>query len=85
MLVQPGKQAARGSGTPVVLLHGKCVTFQDYEASGVLGLAAEQFRVIAFDRPGFGYSERPRTTVWTPAAQARLVAWRLSNSAPALR
>jgi pimeloyl-ACP methyl ester carboxylesterase len=31
-------------------------------------------RVIAFDRPGFGHSERPRTTVWTPAAQARLIA-----------
>lgn len=64
----------RGSGTPVVLLHGNGVTFQDYEASGVLGLAAEQHQVIAFDRPGFGYSERPRTTVWTPVAQARLLA-----------
>jgi len=64
----------RGSGKPVVLLHGNGVTFQDYEASGVLGLAAQQHRVIAFDRPGFGYSERPRTTVWTPAAQGRLLA-----------
>jgi pimeloyl-ACP methyl ester carboxylesterase len=29
--------------------------------------------VIAFDRPGFGYSERPRSTIWTPQAQARLL------------
>jgi len=69
----------RGTGTPVVLLHGNGVTFQDYEASGVLGLATEQQRVIAFDRPGFGYSERPRTTVWTPAAQARLIAMALKQ------
>lgn len=64
----------RGSGRPVVLLHGNGVTLQDYEASGVLALASERNRVIAFDRPGFGYSDRPRTTVWTPAAQARLLA-----------
>ena len=29
--------------------------------------------MIVFDRPGYGYSERPRSTVWTPAAQARLL------------
>jgi pimeloyl-ACP methyl ester carboxylesterase len=37
-------------------------------------LAAEHHRVIAFDRPGFGYSERPRSTVWTPTDQADLIA-----------
>lgn len=64
----------RGSGTPVVLLHGNGVTVQDYEASGLLDLAAAGHRVIAFDRPGFGYSDRPRTTLWTPQAQAVLLA-----------
>ncbi|RSV45430.1 alpha/beta hydrolase [Sphingomonas sp. ABOLE] len=64
----------RGEGPAVVLLHGNGVTLQDYEASGVLGLAAAQNRVIAFDRPGFGYSDRPRTTIWTPAAQAQVIA-----------
>jgi pimeloyl-ACP methyl ester carboxylesterase len=58
----------------VVLLHGNAVTLQDFEASGVLGLAAEHHRVLAFDRPGFGYSSRPRSTIWTPAAQAKVIA-----------
>jgi len=61
-----------GSGT-VVLLHGNGVMLQDYMASGVLDLASRKHRVLAFDRPGFGYSERPRTALWTPAAQAKLI------------
>ena len=69
----------RGEGPAVVLLHGNGGMLQDFEASGVLGLAAEQYRVIAFDRPGFGYSERPRTTIWTPQAQARLIAGALQQ------
>ncbi len=63
----------RGQGPAVVLLHGNGVTLQDFEVSGVVGLAAEHHRVIAFDRPGFGYSDRPRSKVWTPAAQADLI------------
>ena len=64
----------RGSGPPVVLLHGNATMIQDWLASGVFDALAKTNRVIAFDRPGFGHSERPRTTVWTPAAQARLIA-----------
>lgn len=64
----------RGEGPPVVLLHGNGAMLQDFEASGVTGLAAKAHRVIAFDRPGFGYSERPRSVLWTPRAQARLIA-----------
>ncbi len=63
----------RGSGPPVVLLHGNGVTAQDWEVSGVLDGLAANHRVIAFDRPGYGYSERPRGTVWTPPAQAELI------------
>jgi pimeloyl-ACP methyl ester carboxylesterase len=63
----------RGEGPAVVLLHGNGMMLQDFEVSGVLALAAQHHRVIAFDRPGFGYSERPRTRVWTPQAQAELV------------
>jgi pimeloyl-ACP methyl ester carboxylesterase len=63
-----------GQGPAVVLLHGNAVMLQDFVVSGVLALAAEQHRVIAFDRPGFGYSERPRSTIWTPEAQADILA-----------
>lgn len=63
----------QGVGEPLVLLHGNGITASDFEASGLLGRAAERYRVIAFDRPGFGYSERPRTKIWTPEAQARLL------------
>jgi pimeloyl-ACP methyl ester carboxylesterase len=69
----------QGAGPPVVLIHGNGVTLQDFEASGVTGLAAREHRVISFDRPGFGYSERPRTTVWTPQAQATLLAGALNK------
>jgi pimeloyl-ACP methyl ester carboxylesterase len=59
--------------SPVVLLHGNAVTLDDWVLSGVFGLAARSRRVVAFDRPGFGYSERPRDRAWTPAAQAELL------------
>jgi pimeloyl-ACP methyl ester carboxylesterase len=63
----------RGEGTPVVLLHGNGAMIEDFEISGVLDAVARRHRVIAFDRPGFGYSSRPRSTVWTAAAQAELL------------
>jgi pimeloyl-ACP methyl ester carboxylesterase len=63
----------RGSGPALVLLHGNGVLGSDFEHSGVLDKAAERYRVIAFDRPGYGYSGRPRTKIWTPQAQARLL------------
>src|SRR4030088_325125 len=63
----------RGSGTPLVLLHGNGSMIQDFESSGLIDLAAKNYRVIVFDRPGFGHSDRPRSTVWTPAAQAELI------------
>ena len=62
-----------GGGPPVVLLHGNAVTLDDWIVSGVFDLVARSRRVVAFDRPGFGYSERPRDRSWTPAAQARLL------------
>jgi pimeloyl-ACP methyl ester carboxylesterase len=63
----------RGQGEPLVLLHGNGSMVQDFQSSGLLGMAAQKYRVIAFDRPGFGHSERPRSTVWTPQAQADLI------------
>lgn len=63
----------RGEGTPVVLLHGNVVTAEDYVLSGVFEQLAEAHRVIAFDRPGYGYSDRPLGSLWTAAKQADLL------------
>jgi pimeloyl-ACP methyl ester carboxylesterase len=63
----------RGAGPAVVLLHGNGATSLDFELSGLIDVLAQRHTVIAFDRPGFGYSERPRTTIWTPAEQAALL------------
>lgn len=66
---------ARGSGKPVVLLHGNGTMALDFELAGTLDAVARSgHRVIAFDRPGFGYSTRPPGRPWTPQAQADLLA-----------
>jgi pimeloyl-ACP methyl ester carboxylesterase len=63
----------RGEGPPVVLLHGNVVTAEDFRTSGVLELLARRHRVIAFDRPGFGYSDRPHGSAWSARTQANLL------------
>ena len=63
----------RGEGPPLVLLHGNGVMVQDFEISGIIERLAQQYRVIAVDRPGFGHTNRPRSRSWTPAAQAEVV------------
>lgn len=62
----------RGTGEPLVLLHGNGSMIQDFESSGLIELASQSYRTIVFDRPGFGHSTRPRNVVWTPQAQADL-------------
>ncbi|SPA55833.1 alpha/beta fold hydrolase [Cupriavidus taiwanensis] len=62
-----------GEGPAVVLLHGNAVLLQDYVASGLLRSLSRRHRVILFDRPGFGHSQRPRDRRWTPRAQAALL------------
>jgi len=63
----------RGEGEPLVLLHGNGSMIQDFQSSGLIELAAKKYRVIVFDRPGFGHSERPRSTIWSDEAQADLI------------
>jgi pimeloyl-ACP methyl ester carboxylesterase len=63
----------RGEGPPVVLLHGNMLRAEDFLASGLVGDLAKNHRVIALDRPGYGYSERPSGRLWTAEAQAALV------------
>jgi pimeloyl-ACP methyl ester carboxylesterase len=63
----------RGSGRPVVLIHGNLVTGDDYNTSGIAERLLSFCRVIVFDRPGYGYSERPRWHLWGPMGQAELL------------
>jgi pimeloyl-ACP methyl ester carboxylesterase len=63
----------KGEGQPLVLLHGSITMAQDFCMSSLVDMAARHYRVIVFDRPGYGYSERPRNSIWGPQAQAELL------------
>jgi pimeloyl-ACP methyl ester carboxylesterase len=64
----------RGHGEQtVVLLHGNGAMVQDFLLSGLIDRLAARHRVLAFDRPGFGHSTRPRGRIWGPARQAELL------------
>ena len=63
----------RGMGPAIVLLHGNALRLEDFVAAGMIDRLAKDHRVIAFDRPGFGHSDRPHTQSWTPDAQAALL------------
>src|ERR1700733_8695430 len=62
-----------GAGSPVVFLHGNGAMVQDIIISGLLDRVGRSHRAVAFDRPGFGFSERPRGRAWGPAEQAALL------------
>ena len=76
----------RGAGRPVVFLHGNGAMVEDMLISGVIDHAARQYRAIAFDRPGFGHSERPRSrSAGRAGCQSARAAWyRASNRGGAL-
>jgi pimeloyl-ACP methyl ester carboxylesterase len=63
----------QGQGDPVVLIHGSGALIQDFTVSGLVDGLSGHHRVIVFDRPGYGYSTRPRGRVWTPRAQAEVL------------
>lgn len=76
----------KGAGAPVVLLHGSNGSLHDYRLS-IFERASEEFRVMAFDRPGHGYSERHEPSSRVPALHAELIckAWKeLGMSRPVL-
>jgi pimeloyl-ACP methyl ester carboxylesterase len=64
----------RGSGPPILFVHGNGTMIEDWIISGVMDDLAKTNRVIAVDRPGFGHSSRPRGTQWTANRQAALLA-----------
>jgi pimeloyl-ACP methyl ester carboxylesterase len=56
----------------VVLFHGNGSMIQDFTISGLVDHLARNHRVLCFDRPGFGHSQRPRSRIWTAKTQADL-------------
>lgn len=64
----------RGSGPPILLVHGNGTMIEDWIISGLVDDLAKTNRVIVIDRPGFGHSSRPRGTQWTVERQAALLA-----------
>jgi pimeloyl-ACP methyl ester carboxylesterase len=64
---------------PAVLVHGNGTTAHEFIDSGVPKMLARERRVIVFERPGAGYSERPRGHVWTVRRQAALIRDALSE------
>src|SRR4051794_90409 len=61
----------QGQGEPLVLIHGNGTLIQDFTINGLVDRLSERYRVIVIERPGYGYSTRPRR-VWTPRAHATL-------------
>jgi len=56
---------------PLVLLHGNGATAEELVLSGLVARAAVRYRVLVFDRPGYGHSSPPPD--WDPPTQARLL------------
>lgn len=62
-----------GGSCEVVLLHGAGVMVEDFVISQLFDCVARRRRVVAFDRPGFGHTVRPRDRRWSAEAQASLI------------
>ena len=68
-------QAGPADGPPVILLHGASANASDPMEGFGRRLAEKGFRVIAFDRPGFGWSDRiAGSEAAAPSVQARIIA-----------
>src|SRR5215470_11302818 len=59
-----------GRGPAVVMIHGNAGNIEDFEF-GLIQELSSNYRVIAFDRPGHGKSDRPNTA--NVEYQARLL------------
>ncbi len=62
---------SNGAGSPVVLIHGNPGSCQDW--TRLYGPLSEQYRAIAFDRPGHGHSNRPNHRQITVEIQAAML------------
>ncbi len=61
-----------GTGPAIVLIHGASTSLRDFDAS-IMEPLSRTHRVIAIDRPGHGYSDRPPGDWPDPAKQARII------------
>ena len=61
----------KGTGQPVVFLHGGILTANDFELV-MNQIAKLGYQAIALDRPGYGYSGRPYLKM-TPTEQAKWI------------
>lgn len=56
----------------VVMLHGNGSMAEELDLSGLVKQASERYRVVVFDRPGYGHSDRPDGQGYRPEDQADL-------------
>lgn len=60
----------QGAGRPVIMIHGASGNVRDFTFD-LTDPISQNYRAIAMDRPGFGYSTRSdEPEAWRPAAQA---------------
>lgn len=61
----------------ILLIHGASGNLRDFAFSFIAALQADPAaagrRIIAIDRPGFGYSDRGPRAAWRPELQARMM------------
>lgn len=60
------------AGPALLLVHGASSNLREFTSS-LMPALAQKYRVIAFDRPGYGYSERPDGPWMNPAQIAALL------------
>lgn len=62
----------KGAGPTIILLHGAGGNLRDFDL-GLMDLLAKQYTVLAFDRPGHGFTDRLNNQGESPAEQAALL------------
>ena len=62
----------KGDGPPILMIHGLGAQLGNFD-TGLADDLARDHRVIAVDRPGMGWSDRPDDADASPRAQAALI------------